>query len=67
MFAPHADVFAEASVDGALKWMHDFVDPLSPSTGTTEQVTAVLLAGLGTGEPTATGVLVEPLVGAQPA
>ena len=67
VFAPRSDQYGEALVDAELKWMHDFVDPLSPSTGTTEQVTAVLLAGLGTGEPTATGVLVEPLVGAQPA
>ncbi len=67
VFAPASIRFGEAHVDPDLKWMHDFVDPLSPSTGTTEQVTAVLLAGLGTGEPTATGVLVEPLVGEQPA
>lgn len=67
VFAPKSEVFGEALVDPELKWMHDFVDPLSPSTGTTEQVTALLLAGLGTGEPTATGVLVEPLLSEQPA
>ncbi len=67
VFAPHADVFAEASVDGALKWMHDFVDPWSPGAGSTEQVVAILAACLGIGEPDAGGVLVPPLVPEQPA
>lgn len=61
VFAPHSRGYGEAVVDPELKWMHDFVDPLSPNTGTTEQVSAVLLAALGTGEPTADGVLVAPL------
>ena len=62
VFAPRAESFGEALIDPGLKWMHDFVDPLSPSAGTTEQVAAILLAALGTGEPTAGGVLVQPLV-----
>jgi hypothetical protein len=66
VFAPHAATFGEALIDADLKWMHDFVDPLSPSTGTAEQVAAILLASLGTGDPTAGGVLVPPLVTEQP-
>ncbi len=34
---------ARRTIDADLKWMHDFVDPLSPATGTTEQVVAILL------------------------
>jgi carboxylesterase len=67
VFAPFSDYAGEANVDGALKWMHDFVDPWSPGSGSTEQVVAILLACLGTGEPTAGGVLVPPLVTEQPA
>ncbi len=67
VFAPHAGYYGEALIDADLKWMHDFVDPLSPSTGTTEQVAAILLAALGTGDPTAGGVLVAPLVTEQAA
>ncbi len=67
VYRPVSASFGEAMIDPELNWMHDFVDPLSPSTGTTEQVTAVVLAGLGAGEPTATGVLVAPLVSEQPA
>ena len=66
VFEARAGYFGEALIDPELKWMHDFVDPLSPSTGTTEQVAAILLASLGTGEPTAGGVLVSPLVTEQP-
>lgn len=66
VFAPFSDYAGEANVDGALKWMHDFVDPWSPGSGSTEQVVAVLLACLGPGEPTAGGVLVPPLVSGQP-
>ena len=55
----------EATIDGDLKWMHDFVDPWGSATGSTEQVVAVLLAALGVGEPTAGGVLVPPLVSEQ--
>ncbi|WP_377107107.1 alpha/beta hydrolase [Propionicimonas sp. T2.31MG-18] len=66
VFAPRSGYFGEALVDADLKWMHDFVDPRSPSTGSTEQVTALLRAALGTGEPTAGGVLVSPLVIEQP-
>ncbi len=66
VFAPRSGYFGEALIDADLKWMHDFVDPLSPSTGTTEQVAAILLAALGTGEPTAGSVLVAPLVTEQP-
>jgi carboxylesterase len=67
VFAPHADCYAEALVDGGLKWMHDFVDPWSPGAGTPEQVVAILLAAFGTGDPSAGGVLVPPLVPEQPA
>lgn len=66
VFGTRSATFAEAGIDAALKWMHDFVDPLSPSTGTTEEVTAVLLAAFGVGEPTAGGVLVPPLVPVAP-
>lgn len=66
VFGGHAEYLGEATVDPALKWMHDFVDPLGPSGGTTEQVSAILLATLGPGEPAAGGVLVPPLVTAQP-
>lgn len=66
VFGPHSAFLGEALIDAELKWMHDFVDPLSPSTGTAEQVAAILLAALGTGEPTAGGVLVPPLVTEQP-
>ena len=65
VFAPVAEVAAEATIDGALKWMHDFVDPWGVG-GTPEQVAGVLLAALGVGDPAAGGVLVEPLVDAQP-
>jgi len=66
VFGGRAEYLGEATVDAALKWMHDFVDPLSPNSGTTEQVTALLLATLGTGDPDAGGVLVPPLVTPQP-
>jgi len=66
VFAPRAAYFGEAGIDAGLNWMHDFVDPLSPSTGTIQQVAAILLASLGKGEPTAGGVLVPPLVTEQP-
>jgi hypothetical protein len=66
VFWPRAEQSGEALIDPDLKWMHDFVDPLSPSTGSTEQVAAILLASLGTGEATAGGVLVQPLVTEQP-
>ena len=62
VFAGSADYFGEARIDGQLGWMHDFVDPWSPGAGSTEQVVAILSAGLGIGEPTAGGVLVPPLV-----
>ena len=51
-----------ACIDSELKWMHDFVEPLSAGSGRTEQVVAVLLAALGAGDPAAGGVLVPPLV-----
>jgi hypothetical protein len=66
VFAPRAAYSGEALIDAGLKWMHDFVDPLSSDTGSTEQVAAILLASLGPGEPTAGGVLVPPLVTEQP-
>lgn len=62
VFAAHASYYGEARIDPALKWMHDFVDPWSPGTASTEQVSGVLLAGFGVGEPSAGGVLVAPLV-----
>jgi hypothetical protein len=66
VFRPRAQSFCEALIDPDLKWMHDFVDPRSPSTGTAQQVAAILLASLGTGDPAAGGVLVAPLVTKQP-
>lgn len=57
VFAHQADEVRELVVDPALAWPHDFVDPWSPGGGTPEQVTAVLLAGLGAAEPTAGGLL----------
>jgi carboxylesterase len=66
VFAPHAAYAGEACIDGELKWMHDFVEPRSAGTGSTEQVVAVLLAAFGVTEPTAGGVLVPPLVEPQP-
>lgn len=66
VFSSRAQCYGEANVDGALKWMHDFVDPWSPGAGTTEQVVEILSAALGVGEPTAGGVLVPPLVEPQP-
>ncbi len=64
VFAGSAGYFGEAHIDPELHWTHDFVDPWSPAAGTTEQVTAILRAGLGIGEPGAAGVLVPPLVAA---
>lgn len=66
VFAGHSDYYGEATVDSALGWWHDFVDPWSPHRGTTEQVVAVLLAGFGVDDPTADGLLVPPLVQRQP-
>ena len=65
VFAGHADYYGEATMDAALGWWHDFVDPWSPHRGTTEQVVAVLRAAFGVGDPTADGVLVPPLVQAE--
>lgn len=62
VFFPRSDVTGIACIDPELKWMHDFVEPLSAGSGTTEQVVAVLLAALGAGDPAAGGVLVPPLV-----
>ncbi len=62
VFAPRSDYYAEALLDPALKWMHDFVDPWSPGAGSTEQVVAILLACFGAAEDlSAGGVLVPPL------
>ena len=62
VFGPPAAYVAEATIDGALKWNHDFVDPWSPGTGRTDQVVAIFLAALGVGAPAAGGLLVAPLV-----
>lgn len=62
VFAGSSAYFGEAHIDPELHWTHDFVDPWSPAAGTPEQVTAILRAGLGIGEPTAGGVLVPPLI-----
>lgn len=67
IFAPRADTHGEARIEAALHWMHDFVDPWSPGAGSTDQVVAVLSAALGTGDPTAGGVLVPPLLVQEPA
>lgn len=66
VFARNAVYYGEATFDSGLGWWHDFVDPYSPHRGTTEQVVAVLLAGLGVGDPAAGGVLVPPLLQRQP-
>jgi carboxylesterase len=66
VFAPYAAYAGEACIDDELKWMHDFVEPCSAGSGSTEQVVAVLLAAFGVGDPTAGGVLVPPLVKEQP-
>ena len=62
VFAHSAHYYGVATIDDALHWTHDFVDPWSPAGGSTEQVVAILRAGLGIVEPTAGGVLVPPLV-----
>ncbi len=66
VFAEHADYYAEATLDAALGWWHDFIDPWSPRRGSTEQVVAVVQAALGVADPAAGGLLVRPLVQAQP-
>lgn len=66
VFAQVSDHYGVAHIDGGLGWDHDFVDPWSPGSGSTDQVTAVLTAALGVGEPAAGGVLIPPLVGEQP-
>jgi carboxylesterase len=50
VFAAHARYYGEAGVDGGLKWMHDFVDPFSPDSGSTDQVVAIFSAALGAGQ-----------------
>lgn len=67
LFFHRSDISGVARINAELKWMHDFVDPRSPDTGSTEQVASIFLAALGIGEPTAGGVLVPPLVESQPA
>ncbi len=62
VFGAAADYLGHATIDPELHWTHDFVDPWSPAGGGTDQVVALLLAGLGVGEATAGGVLVPPLV-----
>lgn len=66
VFFRFSAVHGVAQIDGSLRWMHDFVDPNAADTGSTEQVSAILAAGFGIGEPTAGGVLVPPLVPDQP-
>jgi carboxylesterase len=61
VFASASDTFAEATIDGALGWWHDFVDPWGPHVGSAEQATAVFSAALGIGDdPSALGTLIEP-------
>lgn len=60
---PAAQVTGVANLDPDLHWMHDFVDPKSPDTGTTEQVTAVFLAAFGAGRLDADGLIVPGLAG----
>ena len=50
-----------ARLDAELHWMHDFVDPNSPDTGSTDQVTAIFLAAFGAGELSADGLIVSAL------
>lgn len=66
VFFGRAQVAAVAEFDPKLRWMHDFVDPFTPGTATAEQTAAIIRAGLGVGEPDAGGLLVAPLVPAQP-
>ncbi len=63
---PPAEVSAVAEIDPSLRWMHDFVDPFTPGTATTEQTTAIIRAALGVGAPDAAACMVPPLVSAQP-
>lgn len=58
---PVADTTGIANLDPELHWMHDFVDPNSPDTGTTEQVVAVFLAAFGAGSLDADGLIVPAL------
>lgn len=60
VFGPISDQHDVAHIDSRLRWMHDFVDPYSPGTGSTEQVSAIMQASLGIGDTAAGGVLVPP-------
>lgn len=61
-FTGRADVLVEATIDGALGWWHDFVDPWGPHIGPTEQVAEVFLSALGVArDATAGGALVDPV------
>ena len=66
VFGGGADYYGEATIEAKLDWWHDFVDPWTTHAGTTEQVTAILLASLGVADPTAGHTLVPPLVQLQP-
>lgn len=61
VFFPVAETSGVANLDPELGWMHDFVDPNSPDTGTTEQVVAVFLAAFGVGSLDADGLIVPAL------
>lgn len=63
LFFPVAQDSGVARLDAELHWMHDFVDPNSPDTGSTAQVTAIFLAAFGAGELSADGLIVPALPG----
>jgi pimeloyl-ACP methyl ester carboxylesterase len=65
VFFPFSQVWGVAEIDAGLGWLHDFVDPFSEGTATSEQMVAILSACLGVADPSAGGLLVPPLVDEQ--
>lgn len=59
-FTGHADVVAEAVVDGNLGWWHDFVDPHSKHGATAEEVERIVEALLGMADGSAGALLSTP-------
>lgn len=63
VFESAADYLGEATIDPALGWWHDFVDPNALRGGSTDEVAPIFATCLGVGgDATAGGKLVEPLV-----
>ncbi|HSK47775.1 MAG TPA: hypothetical protein VLA05_07215, partial [Coriobacteriia bacterium] len=62
VYEGRADMTAEVTLDPALGWWHDFVDPWGPHVGPADQVSEVFLAALGAGaDPAARGAIIAPL------